>query len=483
MLIVPAENKPDWSNPPLITIGLILLNLLVFLLYQGNDEEIAQNAVQIYLSENLIEVERDLYLDHLKKNHAEDPAFLVQLDGESIPDEHLIWGIFYDRGFDQYLDKLWQQGQIPLTETTQNWRTHRQLFEHQRNRLSAIAAGLTPAESKPWTYLTSLFLHGGWAHLLGNMVFLFLFGFALEAVLRPQIFLGMYLASGVAASALFVVLNLGSYIPLVGASGAISGLMGMYLALYQFRRIRFFYTVFFYFGEFRAPALLVLPLWLAKELYGHFFEDTNTAYWAHIGGLLAGALMMFLAKNSKQQFAETQAAKTQEDEIETTLKKIRLAMTQLEYNKAQGLARWLCDRHATNPATWRTLFDLHKLQPHQKAFHQAVQCILKQFCDPQSNLAEWQPHIETILKEYSSITSDTPALTGDIYLAMAKKYWVNKSYQKAETYLKLARQNGADRTATIRLLEEMQAYQHQRGRAKTAALLAQEIERLRAELG
>lgn len=481
MLIVPAENKPDWSNPPLITIGLILVNLLVFLFYQGNDEDIAENAMQTYQAHNLIEVERDNFLDYLEMRYADDPVFLAQINDDVISNEHLIQLIFFDRDFDQYLQTLWQQDRIPLTEVTQTWRVNRQLFEQQRNRLSAIAAGLTPAEAKPWTFLTSIFLHGSWAHLLGNMVFLFLFGFALEAVLRPHVFLGMYLASGVVASALFVVLNLGSYVPLVGASGAISGLMGMYLALYQFRRIRFFYTVFFYFGEFRAPALLVLPLWLAKELYGHFFEESNTAYFAHIGGLLAGALMMFFAKESNKQFAETQTAKTQDDEIESTLKKIRLAMTQLEYSKAQGLARWLCDRHSTNPSTWHTLFDLHKLQPHQDAFHQTVFTIVKQFCDPQSNIAEWQPHIETMLKEYSSIASVTPALSGDCYLEMASKYWANDAYQKAEAHLALAQQKGANRQATLHLLEAMQAYYHQRGRGRTAARLSEEITRLSSQ--
>lgn len=481
MLIVPAENKPDWSNPPLITIGLIVVNLLVFLFYQGNDQDLAQNAAQTYRAYNLIEVDRDYYLDYLRAHRADDPVLLARISDDAIPNEHLIQRIFFDRGFDQYLETLWQEGQISLTETTQTWRSNRQLFEQQRNRLSAIAAGLTPAEAKPWTFITSQFLHGGWGHLLGNMVFLFLFGFALEAVLRPHVFLGMYLTSGVVACALFVVLNLGSYIPLVGASGAISGLMGMYLALYQFRRIRFFYTVFFYFGEFRAPALLVLPLWLAKELYGHFFEDSNTAYWAHIGGLLAGALMMFFAKESNKQFAETQTAKTDEDEIESTLKKIRLAMTQLDYSKAQGLARWLCERHSRNPRTWQTLFDLHKLQPHQQAFHQAVRSILKQFCHPQSSITEWQPHIETMLKEYSSSVSATLALSGDMYLAMANKYWINKAHLKADASLTLAQQKGANRLATLKLLEPMQAFYQERGRAKTAARLSKEIARLRAE--
>lgn len=481
MLIVPAENKPNWSNPPLITIGLIVLNLLVFLLYQGNDDEIAHRAEQVYRTHNLIQMERDHYIDYLKKNDGDSLDVLAQLQDESLRNEYLVQSIVYDRGFDQYLDTLWQQARIPDTEAAQTWRDHRQLFEEQRDRLSAIVAGLTPADAKLWTFLTSLFLHGGWAHLLGNMVFLFLFGFALEAVLRPHVYLGMYLACGIVASGLFVLLNRESHIPLVGASGAISGLMGMYLALYRFRQIRFFYTVLFYFGEFRAPALLILPLWLAKELYGHFFVDSNTAYWAHIGGLIAGALLMLSARESNKQFSETQVTKDQGDEIEATFKKIQLAMTQLDYSKAQALARWLCDRHTTDPRPWHTLFDLHKLQPHQKTFHEVVQTILKQFCDPQSDLTVWQSHIEAILREYASITSATPALTGTIYLMLANKYWRNDGYQKSDAYLQLALHNGADGEGALELLDAMRAYYRQRGQVRTATRLAEEIGRLRSE--
>lgn len=479
MLIVPAENKPDWSNPPWITIGLILVNLLVFLLYQGGDADTAQRAETIYRTHNLIQLDRGYYLEYLSEKNADNPVVLAQLQDESVHDEQLIQSIFYDRGFDQHLHALWQKNLIPRTEEAQSWRIHRQQFEEQRNRVSAVAAGLTPAEAKPWTFFTSLFLHGGWAHLLGNMVFLFLFGFALEAVLRPHVYLGMYLASGIAASALFVALNLSSYVPLVGASGAISGLMGMYLALYRLRRIRFFYTVFFYFGEFRAPALLVLPLWLAKELYGHFFEESNTAYWAHIGGLIAGALLMLLAKRSNQEFATTEQSKTHDDEIETTFKKIQLAMTQLEYSKAQSLARWLCQRHATYPRPWHTLFDLHKLQPHQPAFHDAVGAMLKQFCAPQSNLPEWQPHIDAVLQQYASLTNTTPALDGDMHLALANKYWLNNVPPKAHEHLESAQRLGAQREDALSLLRDMQSYYHQRGQARTAARLAEQIEQLR----
>lgn len=478
MLIIPIQNKPDWSRPPLITIALILINLLVFLLYQGNDQDFAEAAENIYLDNGLLKIEREYYIDYLRSNDADTS---VPADIEQQPDEHFYWNIFYDRGFDHYLASLWEEAAIPSNEETQRWRAHREEFQQQRNRISSIEAGLTPAEAKPWTFITSLFLHGGWEHLIGNMVFLFLFGFALETALRPHLYLAMYLVSGIAADLLFMAINPDSFTPLVGASGAISGLMGMYLALYRLRRIRFFYTVFFYFGEFRAPALFVLPVWLAKELYGHFFVDSNTAYWAHIGGLLAGAGMMLLAQGSQKQFSAEEEIKVQDDKVEQGLKKIQLASVQLDYKKARALARWLCDHHPTDCRPWRALFDLHKIQPQQKAFHQATFAVLKQFSKPETPFAEWQPFIDEILAEYRDAAPQAPALTGDLYVALARKTWRSGSRHQGEALLKLAQKKQANPRAMIHFLKEVRDYYHkhrQTARAERSEALIQQLQDL-----
>src|SRR5690625_7140627 len=110
------------------------------------------------------------------------------------------------------------------------------------------------------------------------MIFLFLFGFTLEAVLRPHTYVLMYLASGLAATALHMSFNLGSMVAVIGASGAISGLMGMYLSLYRLPRIRLFHTVGVYFGELPAPALSILPLCLGIVESGYFLVEAALAY-------------------------------------------------------------------------------------------------------------------------------------------------------------------------------------------------------------
>lgn len=471
MLIIPIENKPEWSRPPVITIGLILANLLIFLLYQGNDAAIAQDAARIYQQHQLLELEREHFLDYSRTAHPELQDELANLS-KAERDAYVMRGIFVDRGFDRYLQDGWQNFRITIPEAHADWPEQRRAFEEQRNRLSSIEGGMTPAEAKPFTFISSQFLHGGWDHLFGNMVFLFLFGFTLESVLRPHVYLGMYLASGLAANVLHLAFNHDSYVPVVGASGAISGLMGMYLALYRLRKIRFFYTVFVYFGEFRAPALFILPLWLAKELYGHFFTETNIAYWAHIGGLLAGAGMMLLARKTQQEFSEVQEEKIQDDVNEQKLKRIQQAMTALDFPKAKMLARQACEQQPLDPRPWRLRYDLAKSQPQSKEFHETVFAVLKQFVARETPYVTWKPGIEDILQQYRQLHPHTPALTGNISLALAYKYWQANAIKPAEIFLLRAQQQGVNNPAMGKLCAQMAQYYQQNQQLEKAKTFA-----------
>lgn len=457
MLIIPIENKPEWSRPPVITITLILLNLLVFLLYQGRDSDIAREAARIYQQHQLLTLEREHFIAYSRQAHPGVQDELAELSATE-RDVYLRQGIFFDRGFDHYLRVGWNNGSIAIPHEQADWPEHRREFEAQRNRLSSIEGGMTPVEARPFTFISSQFLHGGWDHLFGNMVFLFLFGFTLETVLRPQLYLGMYLAAGLAANLLHLAFNQGSYIPVVGASGAISGLMGMYLALYRLRRIRFFYTVFVYFGEFRAPALFILPLWLAKELYGHFFTETNIAYWAHIGGLLAGAGMMLLARRTQEEFSEVQEEKIQDDAFEQKLKRIQQAMTALDFPKARMLARQACEQQPLDPRPWRLRYDLAKSQPQSKEFHQTVFAVVKQFTVRETPYPQWKSTIDDILQQYRQLHPQTPALTGNLSLALAYKYWQASAIKPAEEFLLRARDHKVENPALGRLLNQMAQY-------------------------
>jgi membrane associated rhomboid family serine protease len=145
-----------------------------------------------------------------------------------------------------------------------------------------------------WTTLiTSMFLHGGWGHLGGNMLFLWIFGDNIEHRLGHGRFILFYLASGIAASLAHILFNAGSSIPAVGASGAISGVLGGYLLLYPKNRV----YVLTWGGVMAVPAVFMLGLWILMQFIsgvgslGVTGETGGVAYMAHIGGFVAGLVL------------------------------------------------------------------------------------------------------------------------------------------------------------------------------------------------
>ena len=170
----------------------------------------------------------------------------------------------------------------------------------------AAGRDLAPLIAAPfWTTLfTSMFLHGGWMHLGGNMLYLWIFGDNLERVMGRVKFLIFYLLSGLAASAAHIMFNLDAGIPAVGASGAISGVLGGYLVMFPRNRVR----VLTRGGIVHVPAIVVLGIWILLQLFSGIGTVATTsetgggvAYMAHIGGFVAGLALVKL-------FATRQAA-------------------------------------------------------------------------------------------------------------------------------------------------------------------------------
>ncbi len=145
--------------------------------------------------------------------------------------------------------------------------------------------------------ITSMFLHGSWLHLLGNMWFLQLFGNNVEDSMGRARFIVFYLASGVAAALLQVLLNPAAAVPMVGASGAISGVMGGYLLLYPRVRVFAFVPVGFFLMSIALPAWTMLVYWFLIQLLGGFASigrAGGVAFWAHVGGFVAGLVLVKL---------------------------------------------------------------------------------------------------------------------------------------------------------------------------------------------
>jgi hypothetical protein len=164
----------------------------------------------------------------------------------------------------------------------------------------AVQYGDEPITGPGLTLLTSMFLHGGWFHLIGNMWYLWIFGDNVEDRLGRARFLIFYLLSGIVAGLLHYVLNPTSRMPTVGASGAIAGVLGGYLVAFPRARILTLVPLFPFFQVMALPAVVVLGLWFVMQFFSGFlslgFGGTGggVAWWAHVGGFAFGLIVVKL---------------------------------------------------------------------------------------------------------------------------------------------------------------------------------------------
>ncbi|HEY3823388.1 MAG TPA: rhomboid family intramembrane serine protease [Bryobacteraceae bacterium] len=169
--------------------------------------------------------------------------------------------------------------------------------------------GVVPAHPQPITLLTSLFIHGGWSHIIGNMLFLWAFGKSLEDAMGHTKFLAFYLIAGIAAGITHIVFNLNTTLPTVGASGAIAGVMGAYLVKFPRARIHTLIFLFFFVTMADIPAAVILLYWFVTQLFSEYGSITQTqvmnggvAYAAHIGGFVTGMILVYLMGTRTRYF-------------------------------------------------------------------------------------------------------------------------------------------------------------------------------------
>ncbi|HEU5260082.1 MAG TPA: rhomboid family intramembrane serine protease [Gemmatimonadales bacterium] len=158
------------------------------------------------------------------------------------------------------------------------------------------------AEPEWWTVLTSMFMHGSWFHILGNMWFLWVFGNNIEDSMGHVRFVVFYVLCGVAAATAQTLVNPSSVVPMVGASGAISGVMGGYILLYPKVRVHTLVTLGFFVTTVALPAYVMLGYWFVYQLLlgtvGALAGlEGGVAFWAHIGGFVAGIVLVRLFAN------------------------------------------------------------------------------------------------------------------------------------------------------------------------------------------
>ncbi|MGR4870715.1 rhomboid family intramembrane serine protease [Variovorax sp. LARHSF232] len=377
---IPLENKPSWRNPPWLTVLLILVNLAVFWGPQRNEERALDRAAHYYVQSALPELELPPYVTWLQETRSKHAATARRLLARK---EYaaLLEGLQSDKAF---LHKLQADAVItPASPHFEEWKSARRQYE------AMLPAPFTQrwsqdynadADFKPWTWVTAAFLHGSTGHLLGNMLFLFLFGASVELALGRGSYLCFYVLGAVGAAALAAWAYTGKGGYGLGASGAISALMGMYAVMYRLRRIRFFYQLFFYFNYVTAPALLLLPAWIANELLQHFVGGQGIAYMAHLGGLLTGAALMAGAMALRRIEAPRSAKSDEEsaqERFEAHVAAARRLTAEMKFEAACAQWRSASTLRPDDIESLRAWLNIARLRPASEDFHHAAHRIFR----------------------------------------------------------------------------------------------------------
>jgi membrane associated rhomboid family serine protease len=177
--------------------------------------------------------------------------------------------------------------------------------------INAVDLGPKNLVPVPLTLLTSMFVHGGWLHLLGNMLYLWIFGDNVEDALGHLKYLCFYLMCGLIASLTHTFLNLSSEVPVVGASGAIAGVLGAYMFLFPKARIRTVLILLVFVRLVSVPAVVLLGYWILIQILSGMTEfgsltRTGIAWFAHVGGFGAGFILIMMMRKRRRRRSSKQ---------------------------------------------------------------------------------------------------------------------------------------------------------------------------------
>lgn len=410
MLIVPADSRFRQGRWPLATALLILVNTLVFFTVQARDDAYRQTAAHLYFDSRLPDIEFPLYLADLRARAKTRQADALQErvdDKEGLP---VLAALEADHAFSERL----HAGKVVPAAQEQEWRPLRDRFDAALARVITDRYAFDPNDPSPLTLFTSMFLHGGFEHLLGNMVMLGLVGVLVEYALGPGLFIALYLVGGLCAGATYWAVHHKGGVSVIGASGAIAAVMGLFTVLYGARKVRFFYTVLVYFDFITLPAIVLLPYWLGWEIIQFFINrGIPVAYEAHAGGLAAGALLALAARKRAPEAAIQSLAKPEQDaRWEQSLQQGIAHIGRLDFERARMVLEKL---HAERPAELRPvqlLFRIARAQPASEAFHRYAQILL----------AARPGDLNRILDDYWQHAKPKPRLDPKLQVQLLNRY-------------------------------------------------------------
>ncbi|MCK5310845.1 MAG: rhomboid family intramembrane serine protease, partial [Desulfobacteraceae bacterium] len=395
-------------------------------------------AEQYYFESGLAKIEVSKYQDYVTKHkkHEENVGPAQNDTRKSKKEsEKLLYKLHMEIEKDKsFLEKL-HNDEI-ITKKDENyfeWKALRENYESQAAQVIFSEYGFKPVFHRPFTFLSHMFLHGGLGHLIGNMIFLWIAGCLVEAGSKREYYITAYILSGFSAVVFFWLLNFDSVRPLVGASGAISGLMGIITTLYGTKKIKVFFYVGFYFNYLRAPAIILLPIWVGKELWSYLYGGpSSTAYMAHVGGFLGGAVLGYL--NIKLFKLINHDALTEQRRSKTPeyLEKAMECSGRLEFDEARGILEQAYKEAPEDTIILEQLFKTVKADPESKQFHLTTKRVLGLLSKNQSNYSL----VDKIYNEYTELVK-TPKLPAQLFIRLCSIFSTLGQTEKAEKILAL----------------------------------------------
>ena len=413
MLIIPLTGKISWRNPPVVTIGLILVNCLVYFIFQHGDNNRRYEAERYYFTSGLAQIEVPMYMRYVNVPQTDDERYASgdELDERTLAEYH-----FKMEGDYRFLQKL-RSDQIisPDAPEYDEWKDLRQAYEEKLADIVSYTYSFRPAYHSPVTFVTHMFLHGNAEHLIGNMFFLWIVGCSLELGCGRLLYGVVYLIGGLFAVALYWLLHMQSTISLVGASGAISGLMGAFTVLFGKKKVKIFYYLLVYFNYVKVPAIVLLPIWIGKELYFMLFGGVSqVAYAAHLGGLAGGALLgvivwKFIGFSSDNIIQEEPV-----DEISPLLEQAQKHIAELDVDNGRQKLLKILSKDPQNVIALTHLFNIEKIDPQKPLFHETAAKLLSLLCHDNHD----QETAFNVYKEYTRHASK-PRLSPELYLRIS----------------------------------------------------------------
>lgn len=351
-MLFPISSETYIRRVPLLTLSLIGINFIVFFVTYPIMR--SQESALMEITKNLRQQEYSIYLRHM------DEFGEIKTSGNVFAVLDSVENLLIKKNVN-----------IPEEEYSK-WKKLFDQYNDKKNKLFVSKWGFNPKKFSIITLITSLFLHGGWMHIIGNMWFLWLVGVNIEDSWGRPFFLGFYILSGIIASLFFMIFN-NTNVHLIGASGAIAGLMGVFTIKFFKNRIKFLLVLFpFFVGVVSVFAGFVFPFWFIEQLlYAIYVQGSNVAFWAHVGGFSFGVITVVLLKTTGFEKAVLEKGVDNTiDSVDTSFRKAIEMETRGDIDTAIGILEEYVKDNPNNLEALQSLGSLYlKKGLEEKAAH------------------------------------------------------------------------------------------------------------------